>query len=68
MPNYYVNSRAQPNGDHEVHEDDCQHGAVLLNREPLGWHNNCASAVTAAKRRYQTANGCYYCSRPCHTG
>lgn len=66
MPNYYVNDEAQSNGDHEVHVETCQW--MPKNRTALGNHNACQTAVTAAKRIYAKSNGCYYCSRPCHTG
>ncbi len=67
MPPYYVNKVAQPNGDHEVHTDGCPHPAEIRNRHPLGGHLSCYSAVSAAKLIYPKANGCYYCSNPCHT-
>ncbi len=67
MPNYYVNQNAQLNGDHEVHEEGCSYMPAPQNRMPLGVHSNCASAVQAAKRRYDRANGCYHCSYACHT-
>lgn len=68
MPNYYVNTNAQPNGDHEVHVDNCTQGALPQNRRQLGQHLNCQSAVMQAKMIYRTANGCAYCSSACHTG
>jgi hypothetical protein len=74
MPNYIVNRNAQPNGDHEVHltpRSECTSPDYPAphNQEGLGSHSSCHSAVAEAKQRgYQTANGCYYCSRPCHTG
>ena len=69
MPDYYVNKKAQIKGDHEVHESTgCPHPANVENREDLGWHASCFSAVTEAKRRgYASANGCAYCSPACHT-
>lgn len=74
MPNYIVNTNAQPSGDHEVHEaprSSCSSPdyPAPQHQESLGYHGSCADAVTEARRRgYRTANGCYYCSRPCHTG
>jgi len=67
MPAYYVNKVAQPNGDHEVHTDGCPYPAEVQNRLQLGNHINCHSAVRDAKLYYSAANGCYYCSNPCHT-
>ncbi|RDE10343.1 hypothetical protein DVH29_02860 [Pelagibacterium lacus] len=67
MPNYIVNKNAQANGDHEVHETTCAHGPDFWNRQDLGWHADCKSAVRAARVYYSQSNGCYYCSKPCHT-
>lgn len=65
MARYYVNDNAQSNGDHEVHKDGCQ----FMPRNPtyLGEHSSCDTAVAAARKKYRTANGCYTCSRACHT-
>jgi hypothetical protein len=67
MAYYYVNTEAQPNGDHEVHEGDCSWLPAENNRKYLGWFSNCANAVTEAKKHYWKSNGCYWCSRACHT-
>ncbi len=68
MARYLVNTNPQPNGDHEVHTTSCGHLPNLTNRLDLGEHSTCTTAVAAAKRYYPTANGCYYCANPCHTG
>jgi hypothetical protein len=67
MAHYYVNKRAQANGDHEVHRLGCSYMPVAENRKYLGDHSSCYTAVAAAKREYRQVNGCYYCSRECHT-
>lgn len=69
MPYFYVNTNAQPNGDHEVHEKnaDCGHEPEEKNRSDLGWHLDCHGAVTKAKETYEQSNGCYYCCNACHT-
>lgn len=67
LAHYYVNEKAQDNGDHEVHEAGCSFMPSALNRTYLGDHPICAPAVAKAKLTYRTANGCYYCSRACHT-
>lgn len=64
---YYVNDNAQTNGDHEVHRDGCQYLPAAANRTYLGSFDNCSDAVTAAKKHYKEVNGCYTCSRACHT-
>lgn len=68
MDKYYVNKNAQSNGDHEVHKEGCSYLPNSVNRIYLGEFSNCQSAVIAAKKHYAQVNGCYYCSRPCHTG
>ena len=73
MPNYIVNSNAQSNGDNEVHvtpQSNCSSPRYPAgnNQVWLGWFTSCHGAVTEAKRRGYSANGCYYCSRSCHTG
>jgi hypothetical protein len=65
--NYYVNKRAQSNGDHEVHEETCRYLPIIENRMYLGNFSNCRDAVSEAKKSYSTANGCLTCSPSCHT-
>lgn len=66
---YYVNTRAQTNGDHEVHKEGCTWMPSTENRKYLGSFNSCADAVKEAKKTYPTtANGCVHCSSACHTG
>ena len=68
MASYYVNKNAQQNGDHEVHREGCSFLPEVANRTYLGEYNSCGPAVTEAKKHYQQSNGCYFCSRECHTG
>ena len=69
MASYYVNRQAQANGDHEVHKElGCPTPAASHNRQPLGEHSTCASAVQAARRYYSQVNGCAHCAPACHTG
>lgn len=65
---YYVNDNAQANGDHEVHTFSCSFIPQAVNRTFLGDFSTCRPAVATAKRIYPRSNGCYYCSRSCHTG
>ncbi|WP_339700418.1 hypothetical protein [uncultured Marixanthomonas sp.] len=67
MARYYVNKKAQANGDHEVHTSTCSFLPKVDNRIYLGDFSSCKSAVREAKKHYSTANGCYYCSNECHT-
>lgn len=65
---YYVNKNAQANGDHEVHELTCSFVPSEASRIYLGDFQSCSLAVAAARRHYSQVNGCFYCSRSCHTG
>ncbi|TOH47065.1 hypothetical protein CGI81_12935 [Vibrio parahaemolyticus] len=67
MARYYVNKNQQANGDHEVHKQGCSYMPLEHNRTYLGEFASCGPAVTAAKKTYSKANGCYYCSEACHT-
>lgn len=68
MALYYVHTGTDNQGDHEVHRTGCSHMPNPENRESLGNHDNCRTAVAEARRRgYRRANGCWFCSRDCHT-
>lgn len=67
MPSYCVNDRVQSNGDHEVHVIGCRYTPSVGNRTALGFFSSCRSAVDAARKIYPRSNGCYTCSRECHT-
>lgn len=66
MESYYVNTNSQANGDHEVHTSTCNHLPSIENRQYLGVFGNCEDAVQEAKKYFAQADGCYYCSKPCH--
>ncbi len=65
MADYWVNRNAQTNGDHEVHKQGCSY--MPSDKTYLGDFSTCRSAVTEAKKTYSQSNGCYWCSRECHT-
>lgn len=65
MANYYVNNKAQQNGDHEVHKDGCSW--MPSDKKYLGNFTNCKDAVREAKKTHSKSNGCYYCANECHT-
>lgn len=65
---YYVNKNAQADGDHEVHTAGCSFLPEEANRLYLGEFSSCSPAVTEARKHYRQVNGCFYCSRACHTG
>ncbi|MGY4384672.1 hypothetical protein ACVWYN_001706 [Pedobacter sp. UYP24] len=66
MKKYYVNKRAQNNGDHEVHDSGCSFLPLPENRQYLGEYSSCKGAVTEAKKTYTSADGCKFCSNECH--
>ena len=67
MKKYYVNKNPQSNGDHEVHHEGCSYMPNRENCIYLGYHASCSSAVNTARKHLPQVNGCYYCSRECHT-
>jgi hypothetical protein len=69
MAQYCVNTQAQSNGDHEVHNlSTCTRLPKPEHRKALGDHSTCRTAVNEAKKTYPQSNGCYYCSPDCNTG
>jgi hypothetical protein len=67
MKKYYVNMKAQSNGDHEVHHEDCRYLPDSSNRKYLGEYFYCKEAVKEAKKTYPKSDGCKTCSNECHT-
>lgn len=65
MASYYVNRKAQSNGDHEVHKSGCDY--FPSDAKYLGEYYDCKDAVKEARKTYDQVNGCYYCSNSCHT-
>lgn len=70
MPTYCVNKVAQSKGDHEVHDVSTDKWCLPIpsNRQDLGRHETCSSAVQAAKVYFRQVNGCRWCATACHTG
>ena len=66
MANYYV-SRAQKNGDHEVHEGGCRHLPSSEGRVYVGTFSDCMDAVREARKFYSRVDGCRECCSACHT-
>jgi hypothetical protein len=66
MAKYYIHTEKDSYGDNEVHVDTCAHLPGVATREYIGDLGNCQDAVKAAKPKYPKADGCYWCSRPCH--
>jgi hypothetical protein len=53
MSRYYVNKKAQANGDHEVHVSTCSFLPEAEHRQYLDEFSNCHSAVAEAKKSTQ---------------
>lgn len=67
MAKYYVNTNAQPTGEHEVHTTNCPHPPDPSNRRQLGEHSTCQSAVRQARTIFDHVDGCAYCVPECHS-
>ena len=63
---FYVNTQAQPNGDHEVHRETCFRLPSAGNRLYLGDYTSSESALREARKYYPKADGCYYCCPEIH--
>ena len=68
MKKYYINHNTKnPNGNNEVHTEDCTYRPSLTNCTCLGYFANGIEAVTAAKAKgYSKADGCIYCCPEAH--
>jgi hypothetical protein len=64
---YYVSKIMQFKGDNEVHDENCRWLPDPANRILLGEFNNCQDAVREANWYFKKVNGCYFCSKRCHT-
>jgi len=67
MKEYYVNTSALINGDHQVHVEDCLLFPPPHNRILLGEFNDCEHAIEEARKNYQQVNGCIICTFKCYT-
>ena len=69
MNKYIVNTESQITGEYEVHDldENCDRIPDEKNRQDLGYHLNCESAVNKAKEYYDNVDGCFYCAKECHT-
>ena len=67
---YYFYNQVDKNNNHEVHKESCEYLPSPLNRTFIGYESDCRSALRRAKRDNpgKTFDGCYWCSRACHTG
>ncbi len=68
MKYYYINLKTtNPNGNNEVHSEECAYLPSPLNRTALGLFPNGIAAVAAAKAKgFSHADGCIHCSPEAH--
>ncbi|MDB1690567.1 hypothetical protein PMV44_01735 [Enterococcus casseliflavus] len=69
MQEYILNKNLDNHRLHEIHTITCNEKPLPENRENLGAHENCASAISAARRNHPEwiIDGCKYCCPDCHT-
>lgn len=67
---YYFNTITDSKGNHEVHTQECIFLPSEGTRKRIGMESNCQNAIASAKRDNpgKTFDGCFYCSKECHTG
>lgn len=67
---YYYNKNTDSRGNHEVHREDCSYLPSSQNRVYISYEKDCHSAIQRAKNATGKTNfdGCFFCSRACHTG
>ena len=71
MASYFVDRRAQANGDHEVHDRSRCPPACFPpegDAEYLGEFLHAAQALMVAELRYPQVNGCPWCVPEVHIG
>lgn len=66
MPNYYLNKKHNPSGEHEVHKEACSFLPKKGNRMYLGSFENCRLALEESRKHYPNIDGCYFCCRECN--
>lgn len=64
MNQYCVNNTSDK-GVHEVHEKGCPRWP--MSSINLGYHYDCRSAIVRARKYFSPVDGCFTCSRECHT-
>lgn len=68
MAKYYVHTKPDAQGNHEVHESSCAWLPAAENRIYLGEFSNCRDAVSAARTHFSNVDGCAHCSPACNHG
>lgn len=66
MKYYILNSLAQPNGDHEVHNATCTYLPELKNQISLGYCHDDFEALMKARQCFAKADGCAFCCPGIH--
>lgn len=70
MKHYYFYNYTDKNGNHEVHAGDCSKLPNQENRTYIDYCSNCTEAIAKARKQFpfKSFDGCYFCSKECHTG
>jgi len=66
LKKYFVDKNRLPNGNHEVHSEECKSVPNEDIRIYLGEFYWCRTAVEEAKKHYFKVNGCYACCNECY--
>ena len=52
----YINTSAQPTGEHEAHTSSCANGPSIENRINLGFFHNSSGAIRETKKYYNNVD------------
>lgn len=66
MPIYYLDKKAQPNGEYHVHEEGCTHMPLPSDRTYLGYFSSVQAALEKASRLHHRCRACLHCCETCH--
>lgn len=66
MTRYYVSTKGNANGYHEVHKSNCTHLPDLKNRLYLGDFLDCKNALKKVRLMSDQVNGCPSCLPCCY--
>ncbi|MGZ4958900.1 MAG: hypothetical protein ACXV7J_06590 [Methylomonas sp.] len=67
MAEFYIETNAQANGDHIVHNANCSQLPAKDTLRYLGAIASCGSALQKAAQSFKQVNGCPQCATTCHS-
>ena len=65
--NYYINTEQNSEGDYELHHEYCHHLKSISQQKYIGMFKSDNQALTIAKKKYPSVNGCPHCSSTIYT-